>query len=191
MPAPDYLAHLTTLANGEKMPSIHLGTYLTNERETYQAVLDALEVGYRAFDYAQLYENESEVGEAINHWIRHGYEPGDGSGIRSRSDIFFTTKLAKNSGYDSTMKAIHKSIQNCGLGYINLFLLHSPYGGRVARMDSWRAVEDAISAGLVKVGGVSNFGKTHVSCTGDPFLRLSNWYSWKSYLTLVFASLQR
>jgi len=174
MPSTNYLIQRTTLANGQTMPSIHLGTYLTKERETYQAVLDALEVGYRAFDSAQMYENEAEVGEAINHWIAQGSKSLNGSNVRSRSNISFTTKLAENSGYDSAMKAIRDSVEKCGLGYIDLFLLHSPYGGRATRLESWRAVEDAIAAGVVKVGGVSNFGKRHVSSPKKPSSRLPN-----------------
>ena len=54
-------------------------------------------------------------------------------------------------------------MKECGLGYIDLFLLHSPYGGKQARLDSWRAVEDAIESGEVRMGGVSNYGVKHVS----------------------------
>jgi len=83
-----------------------------------------------------------------------------------REDIHYTTKLASNSSYERARKSITQSVKECGLGYIDLFLLHSPYGGKQARLDSWRAVEDAIQDGEVKIGGVSNYGEKHVSCFG-------------------------
>jgi diketogulonate reductase-like aldo/keto reductase len=79
-----------------------------------------------------------------------------------REDIYFTTKLQTNSTYDAARKAIKQSLKLSGLGYIDLYLLHSPYGGKTARLESWRAVEDAIQDGEVKTGGVSNYGVKHV-----------------------------
>jgi len=66
--------------------------------------------------------------------------------------------VASNGTYEQARKSIKQSVQRSGLGYIDLFLLHSPYGGKRARLESWRAVEDAIDDGEVRVGGVSNFG---------------------------------
>ena len=80
----------------------------------------------------------------------------------TREDIHLTSKLASNSSYDAARKSIKQSIKTCGLGYIDLFLLHSPYGGKRARLESWRAVEDAIHDGEIKIGGVSNYGVKHV-----------------------------
>ena len=80
----------------------------------------------------------------------------------TREDIHFTSKLASNSSYDAARKSIKQSIKMCGLGYIDLFLLHSPYGGKRARLESWRAVEDAVHDGEIKIGGVSNYGVKHV-----------------------------
>ncbi|KAK0858698.1 hypothetical protein LTR03_000123 [Friedmanniomyces endolithicus] len=79
-----------------------------------------------------------------------------------REDIHYTTKLASNSDYARARRSISQSVKECGLGYIDLFLLHSPYGGKQARLDSWRAVEDAIKDGEVKTGGVSNYGEKHL-----------------------------
>ena len=70
--------------------------------------------------------------------------------------------MLTNVSYDDTRKSILQSVEKCQLGYIDLFLLHSPYGGKTKRLECWRAVEDAIGEGLVKIGGVSNFGVGHV-----------------------------
>ncbi|KAF2471589.1 Aldo/keto reductase [Lindgomyces ingoldianus] len=140
------------------MPQIHLGVYLTSGHETFQAVRWALEAGYRGIDSAQMYHNESESGRAILDFLSS--EANTES--LQREDIHFTSKLASNSIYDAARKAIKRSVKECGLGYIDLFLLHSPYGGKKARLESWRAVEDAIEAGEVKSGGVSNYGVKHL-----------------------------
>ncbi|CAI6338685.1 unnamed protein product [Periconia digitata] len=147
------------LANGLSMPTIHLGVYLTTGKETYQSVRWALEAGYRGIDSAQMYHNEKESGQAILDFLS-----GDtNTESLKREDIHFTSKLASNSSYDAARKAIRLSVKQCGLGYIDLFLLHSPYGGKKARLESWRAVEDAIEDGEIRIGGVSNYGVKHVS----------------------------
>ena len=87
--------------------------------------------------------------------------PSNKTGLK-REDIFFTTKLKSNVSYDAARKSIKESIKACGLGYIDLYLLHSPYGGKTKRLECWKAVEDAIQDGEVKTGGVSNFGIKHV-----------------------------
>lgn len=68
-----------------------------------------------------------------------------------------------STSYDAVRKSIKRSVKACGLGYIDLFLLHSPYGGPEARLTSWKAVEDAIDDGEIRSGGVSNYGVKHVS----------------------------
>ncbi|KAI4268108.1 MAG: hypothetical protein LQ337_008035 [Flavoplaca oasis] len=143
------------LANGLSMPRIHLGVYLTSGQETSNAVHWALEAGYRAFDSAQMYRNEKEVGSTILNFLSNNSQ-------LKREDFHFTSKLASNSSYDAARTSIKRSVQQCGLGYIDLFLLHSPYGGKAARLASWKAVEDAIADGEVKTGGVSNYGVKHL-----------------------------
>lgn len=101
-----------------------------------------------------MYHNERQVGDAIIKYL-------DGSDLK-REDIHYTSKLASNSDYDTARKSIKKSVKECGLGYIDLFLLHSPYGGKRARLESWRALEDAVFDGEVKIAGVSNYGVKHV-----------------------------
>ena len=101
-----------------------------------------------------MYRNERESGKAIETFL----ESAANSSSLKRKDIFYTTKLASNSTYERARKAISQSVKECGLGYVDLFLIHSPYGGKQARLDSWRAVEDALDQGEVKTGGVSNYG---------------------------------
>ncbi|KAK4998678.1 hypothetical protein LTR66_002146 [Elasticomyces elasticus] len=105
-----------------------------------------------------MYHNEHEVGSAISKFLSSS---ANGTALK-REDVHYTSKLASNSSYDTARKSIKQSVKKCGLGYIDLFLLHSPYGGKQARLDSWRAVEDAIKDGEVKIGGVSNFGVKHL-----------------------------
>lgn len=149
------LASRIKLNNGMTMPHIHLGVYLMSGAEASKAVGHALDAGYRAVDSAQMYHNEKQVGRAVSDWLKQHPDT-------KREDIHYTTKLASNSDYDTARKSIKDSVKECGLGYIDLFLLHSPYGGKQKRLESWRAVEDAVKDGEVKIGGVSNFGVKHV-----------------------------
>ncbi|KAI6902291.1 Aldo/keto reductase [Hortaea werneckii] len=150
------LATRVTLNNGLTMPQIQLGVYLMSGSEASTAVKHALDAGYRAIDSAQMYHNEREVGHAILDYLKTHPD-------LKREDIHYTTKLASNGTYDRARASIQKSVKECGLGYIDLFLLHSPYGGKQARLESWRAVEDAIQDGEVRIGGVSNFGEKHIT----------------------------
>ena len=148
-----------SLSNGLTIPQIHLGVYLMSGKEASNAVRHALSSGYRAIDSAQMYRNERDCGQAILSWLND--KTANTSGFQ-REDIFFTSKLASNSSYDAARKSIKQSVKTCGLGYIDLFLLHSPYGGKTARLASWKAVEDAIDEGEIRIGGVSNFGVKHL-----------------------------
>lgn len=148
-----------SLANGLSIPHIHLGVYLMSGKEASSAVKYALTAGYRAVDSAQMYRNEKDCGQAILSWLKD--KNLNSTGLE-REDIFFTSKLASNGSYDTTRKSIKQSVSASGLGYLDLFLLHSPYGGKQARLSSWRAVSDAIDEGEIKIGGVSNFGVKHL-----------------------------
>ncbi|KAH8701461.1 NADP-dependent oxidoreductase domain-containing protein [Phaeosphaeriaceae sp. PMI808] len=131
------------------MPAIHIGVYLTSGNETYQSVKWALEV-YSA----EMYDNEKEAGKAVLDYLE--------ANNLKREEIHFTSKLASNGSYDAARKAIKRSVDECGLGHLDLYLLHSPYGGKKARLESWRAVENAITDAQIKIGGVSNFGVKHI-----------------------------
>ena len=152
------LASRIKLNNGLTMPRIHLGVYLMSNKEASSAVGHALDAGYRGFDSAQMYHNEKDVGNSILSYLKSHSD-------LKREDIHYTSKLASNSDYDTVRRSITKSVKECGLGYIDLFLLHSPYGGKQKRLESWRAVEDAVKDGEVRIGGVSNFGVKHVSAS--------------------------
>jgi len=128
---------------------------MTSGTETRNAVSNALNAGYRAVDSAEWYGNESECGQAIRSFVENNER-------LSRKDIWFTTKLKTNTDYDRTRASIKKSLKQCGLDYLDLYLLHSPYGGKSKRLECWKAVEDAIDEGEVRAGGVSNFGVRHL-----------------------------
>lgn len=141
------------------MPRLQLGLYMMTRTEAKQAVRCALGVGYRGFDCAQMYRNEREAGQAIREFLA---SKDNVEGL-TREDIHYTTKLIScDTSYDDVRRSIKHSVDVCGLGYVDLFLLHSPYGGKAARLTSWRALEDAVKDGEVKSAGVSNFGVRHI-----------------------------
>ncbi|KAF1354898.1 alcohol dehydrogenase [Delphinella strobiligena] len=152
------LASRVKLNNGLSMPHIHFGLDFSSGNETIKPVRWALESGYRGFDSAQMYHNEKVTGRAINDFLS---SPANTTNL-TREDIHYTSKLIRNSDYETARASIKKSVKECDLGYIDLFLLHAPFGGKRARLESWRAVEDAVLEGEVKIGGVSNFGVKHL-----------------------------
>jgi hypothetical protein len=105
-------------------------------------------------DSAEWYANERECGRAILDFCVE-------SGV-SRKDIFYTTKLKQNAGFDATINAIDRSLELCGLEYIDLYLIHGPPGGPDARRQAWEACVAAQKAGKVKSVGISNFGMRHM-----------------------------
>jgi len=133
-----------TLNNGIKMPTLGFGVFqIPDFNDCKQAVLDALNNGYRLIDTAAAYRNERAVGEAIKE-----------SGI-DRKEIFVTTKLwVSEAGYENTLKAIDGSLERLGLDYIDLYLIHQPLGDVYG---SWRAMEEANKNGKLKAIGVANF----------------------------------
>jgi len=132
------------LNNGVEMPALGFGVFqIADQDECERTVLDALETGYRLIDTAAAYFNEEAVGSAIKQ-----------SGI-SREDIFVTTKLwIQDAGYENTLKAFEKSLAKLQLDYLDLYLIHQPFGDVYG---SWRAMEELYREGSIKAIGVSNF----------------------------------
>ncbi|EIW83694.1 aldo-keto reductase [Coniophora puteana RWD-64-598 SS2] len=143
------------LVDGYEMPILGYGTYEVDSQDAYDGVTWALEAGYRHIDSATWYDNESECGRAIRDFCARAGTP--------REDIFYTTKLKINGTRASTTKAIDASLAACGLGYLDLYLIHGPIGGEKARRESWAGVLDAQKAGKIRSVGVSNFGMKHLS----------------------------
>lgn len=135
---------MITLNNGVEMPQLGFGVFQVPDlSQAEAAVKDALEVGYRLIDTATAYQNEEAVGRAINN-----------SGIK-REDIFVTSKLwVSDFTYARAKKGIDASLQRLNMGYMDLYLLHQPYGDV---MGAWRALEEAYKAGKIRAIGVSNF----------------------------------
>lgn len=162
-----------TLSNGVKIPIIGLGTWLINKKSVVSAIKEAVALGYRHIDTAQAYQNEVGVGEGLSLCGK------------KRSEIFVTSKVAaEHKTYDAALKSIEKSMQDMGLDYIDLMIIHSPkpwqyfleeeryYEGN---REAWRALEDAYLKGWVKSIGLSNFEMEDVenilsSCTIKPMV---------------------
>lgn len=134
----------TILNNGVEMPIIGFGVFQMNDpKDCEQSVIDAIQAGYRLIDTAASYMNEEAVGRAIRK-----------SGI-DRSELFITTKLwVQDTGYENTKKAFQKSLDKLQLDYLDLYLIHQPYGDVHG---SWRGLEELYKKGKVRAIGVSNF----------------------------------
>ncbi len=134
----------TTLNNGIQMPLLGLGVYDMYNQEAEQAVLWALETGYRLIDTAEMYNNEAEIGNAIR-----------ASSVR-REDIFVTTKVNNaDHGFDKTLRAFDVSLKKLNIDYIDLYLVHWPI--KNGRKDTWLALEKLYKEGRVKAIGVANY----------------------------------
>ncbi|KIJ14448.1 alcohol dehydrogenase [Paxillus involutus ATCC 200175] len=151
------------LKDGKEIPILGFGTYGMDNDETYRVVRRALEAGYRHIDSADWYDNEEGCGRAIREFIKETN--------LERSDVFFTTKLKFNNGKANVAKAIDKSLEECGLVYIDLYLIHGPLGGPQMRRESWEAIVEAQEKGKLRSIGISTFGVRHMqelSNTGLP-----------------------
>ncbi len=134
----------TTLNTGITMPLLGLGVYDMYNREAEEAVISALEIGYRLIDTASIYKNENEIGNAIRS-----------SAIR-RSEIFLTTKVAdSDQGYDQTLRAFDASSKKLDCDYIDLYLVHWPI--KKTRKDTWKALEKLYADKRVRAIGVANY----------------------------------
>lgn len=134
---------MVTLNDGNKIPAVGFGVFLIpNDGATYEAVTQALKAGYRHIDTAAAYFNEAEVGKAVKD-----------SGI-SREEIFITSKLwLQDYGYEAAKKGLETSLEKLGLDYVDLYLLHQPYGDVAG---AWKALEEAKAEGKIRSIGVSN-----------------------------------
>jgi 2,5-diketo-D-gluconate reductase A len=132
------------LNNGLKMPILGFGVFQMSDLEACErSVSDAIEIGYRLIDTAASYGNEEAVGKAIQK-----------SGV-ARDEIFVTTKLwIQDAGYESTKRAFQRSLDKLKLDYLDLYLIHQPYGDVYG---AWRAMQELYREGRIKAIGVSNF----------------------------------
>lgn len=133
-----------TLNNGVEMPILGLGVYqVTDLEECEQIISRAIEAGYRLIDTAAAYINEEAVGRALKN------------SVVPREELFITTKLwIQDQGYEKAQAAFEKSLQRLGVEYIDLYLIHQPFGDYYG---SWRAMEELYKAGKIRAIGVSNF----------------------------------
>ena len=136
-----------------EMPKFGLGVYLMKEPgECKSAVSHAINSGYRLIDTAMAYGNEQEVGQAIRE-----------SDV-SREEIFVVTKLRRPhaTGYEEVLRRCRESMENLGIGPIDLYLVHAPPEDINAREPVWKAMEQCLERGWVRSIGVSNYGKHHL-----------------------------
>lgn len=132
-----------TLNNGVKLPAVGFGTWDVRGEAGKNAILTALELGYRLIDTAQMYDNETIVGKAVRE-----------SGL-ARRDIFITTKLYRpSSSYQKAKAGIEKSLQALQTNYIDLLLIHEPYEDALEMYD---ALKEAYEVGKIRAIGISNF----------------------------------
>lgn len=131
------------LNDGVEIPTLGFGTYkILSDGTAYRAVSQALSIGYRLVDTAALYMNESEIGKAVRD-----------SGI-ARDEIFVTSKVwLQDNGYARTRAAIDDSLRRLDMDYMDLYLVHQPYGDV---QSTWKAMEEAKAAGKIRSIGVSN-----------------------------------
>jgi alcohol dehydrogenase (NADP+) len=154
-------------SNGDQMPIVGLGTWKSAPGEVYAAVREAIRIGYRHIDCALVYGNETEIGNALRDAI--------GEGQVTRKELWITSKLWNNShGRENVGAALRKSLQDLGLAYLDLYLIHwpiplkpsakSPISGadfllpaEAPIQSTWEGMEAAVTAGLTRHIGVSNF----------------------------------
>ncbi|MFE1957974.1 aldo/keto reductase [Streptomyces sp. NPDC059479] len=139
------------LNNGVKIPQLGFGVFQVDDAQTTDAVLAALDAGYRSIDTAAVYGNEEGVGRAIAS-----------SGV-PRDELFITTKLWNDrQGYESARAAFDTSLAKLGLDRVDLYLIHWPAPARDRYVDTWRALEKLLADGRARAIGVSNFQPAHL-----------------------------
>lgn len=146
MTIPTYLLH-----DGTRLPQLGLGTYPMRGGDAVDAIVSALDVGYRLVDTAVNYENETEVGDAV----RRSRVP--------RDEIVVTSKLpGRHHAYDQAIASAKESVQRLGLDHLDLYLIHWPNPDRGLYVEAWQALVDLRKQGVVRSIGVSNFTAEHL-----------------------------
>lgn len=156
-----------TFRNGDILPALGLGTWKSEPGEVYEAVLEAIKVGYRHIDCAFIYGNEKEIGDALQKAFQDG--------LCTREDIFITSKLWNNSHLAEDVEpALKQTLKDLQLEYLDLYLMHWPVAqkpeskfpesgddflgpDKASIEDTWKAMEKLVDAGLTKHIGVANF----------------------------------
>lgn len=139
------------LNNGTRIPQLGFGTYKVAPADAARLVAEALDVGYRHIDTAQMYGNEREVGQALA-----------ASGL-PRDDVFVTTKLNNDQlTYDDALASFDRSLEALGLEHVDLFLIHWPLATVSDFVPRWRALEEIYRSGRAKAIGTSNFHAHHL-----------------------------
>lgn len=163
-----------TFSNGQKMPVFGLGTYQSRAGEVEKAVTEAIDLGYRHIDTAFYYQNEKEIGRAIQAKIKDG--------TVKREDLFVTTKLWNNfHKEESVVPACKKSLENLGLSYVDLYLVHWPFAFKegddlmprnedgalqlsdIDYLETWKGMEECARLGLARSIGISNFNQEQIT----------------------------
>ena len=136
-----------TLNDGNAIPQLGLGTWRMDDDVARRCVRHAIGIGYRHIDTASLYRNEVGVGQGIADAIA--------AGDVAREDLFVTTKLwIQDAGFEPAKEAFERSMDRLGLEYLDLYLIHQPFGDYYG---AWRAMEELYAAGRTRAIGVSNF----------------------------------
>ncbi|KAI9928879.1 hypothetical protein ASPWEDRAFT_36695 [Aspergillus wentii DTO 134E9] len=150
--APVSLQSTLKMNSGYEIPVIGFGVYQTPPDVTEKVTVRAIEIGYRHVDSAKYYENEKECADAIRK-----------SGLE-RSKLFYTSKIPVShmGGYENAKEAIESSLEAANIDYIDLMLIHAPYGGKEGRLGAWRALVEYQKAGKIRSIGVSNYGIHHL-----------------------------
>ncbi|KAF2274405.1 Aldo/keto reductase [Westerdykella ornata] len=139
------------LPSGYDIPILGYGVYQTPADIASEIVQHALKVGYRHVDSAVAYRNEAASAEGMKK-----------SGI-PREQLFFTTKIPpKDMTYENSKRHIENTLKVTGFDYVDLYLLHSPYGGKENRIGAWKALVEGVEAGKIRSIGVSNYGVHHL-----------------------------
>lgn len=139
------------LKSGHEIPILGYGVYQTPADVAEDVTCHAITSGYRHVDSATVYRNE---GPSATGMLKAGIP---------RDQLFFTSKIPTRSlSYENAKTCIEESLQKTGLDYIDLYLIHAPYGGREARLGAWRALVEAVNAGKVRSIGVSNYAVHHL-----------------------------